>query len=146
MHEGSSPRDEGGGNPNGDERRLLDTLEHLLDIRATDLKGALDEASDLVAEAVGADKADAFLLDPASTTLVAMGTSDTPMGRQQHRLGLNRVPVANSGRAVEVFQTGDSYRTGHADEDPHVPCRSASPGGEEPRWIALSTVVTLVWD
>ena len=54
-------------------------------------------------------------------TLVAMGTSDTPMRRKQHRLGLNLVPVANGGRAVEVYQTGDSYRTGRADEDPHVP-------------------------
>jgi len=40
------------------------------------------------------------------------------MGRKQHRLGLNRLPLANGGRAAEVFQTGVTYRTGRADADP----------------------------
>jgi len=49
------------------QQRLLTTLEHLLDITATDVKGALTEASDLIAHAIGADKVDVFLLDPATT-------------------------------------------------------------------------------
>ena len=104
----------------GQGRRLA-TLERLLDIRATRLKEALDQASDLVAEAVAADKADAFLLEPASQTLVAVGTSNTPMGREQHRLGLNRMALANGGPAVETYRTGIPYRTGHAEGDPSVP-------------------------
>ena len=97
---------------------LLRTLERLLAIQATDLKAALDEASQLVAEVLGADKVDAFLHEPASESLVALGTSDTPMGHRQHALGLNRLPLANGGRAVEVYRTGRPHRDGRVDADP----------------------------
>jgi DNA-binding CsgD family transcriptional regulator len=47
-----------------------------------------------------------------------MGTSDTEMGRKQHQAGLNRQPIANNGPAVGVFQTGEPYLNGSADQDP----------------------------
>jgi DNA-binding NarL/FixJ family response regulator len=97
---------------------LLRTLERLLALDALELKPTLDEASQLVAEALGADKVDVFLLDPAKATLAALGTSDTPMGRLQHAIGMERMPLANGGRAVQVFEHGASYIIGHADEDP----------------------------
>ena len=53
-----------------------------------------------------------------SQTLVAAGVSDTPMGRKQKHLGLNRLQLANRGRLVQVFETGRSWHTGHQDEDP----------------------------
>jgi len=113
MREGHDPA-------TGQQRRLA-TLERLLAIEATDVTSALVEARDVVVEAVGADTMDAFLLDPASETLVAMGTSTTPLGRRQRQLGLNRLPLANGGPTVAVYQTGASYHTGHADADPSVP-------------------------
>jgi signal transduction histidine kinase len=100
------------------QARLLMTLERLLAIRATDVKGALDEASEIVAQAMGVDKVDAFIYDPSAETLVALGTSATPMGRRQHAIGLDRLPVANGGRLVEVFRSGVPFRTGRSDEDP----------------------------
>lgn len=100
--------------------RLLRTLERLMEIEATEVKGALDEASDLVAEALRAEKIDAFLHDPAADTLVAVGTSNTPLGRLQREIGMHLLPVANGGRTVEVFETGGCYFTGRADEDPSV--------------------------
>jgi len=42
------------------------------------------------------------------------------MGRRQRHLGLDRLPLSNRGRTVDVFQTGASYRTGQADADPEV--------------------------
>src|SRR5918912_1468077 len=69
--------------PRTEQGRLLATLERLLTIKALEVKRALDEASTLVAKAVGADKADAFMHDPATETLVAMGTSDTPLGHTE---------------------------------------------------------------
>ncbi len=99
--------------------RRLATLEQLLAVQATTLKGAMEQISQLVAETFGADKVDALVYDPAVDTLVALGTSDTPMGRQQRALGLDRMPVSNGGRAVEVFQTGIPYRSGQVDQDPH---------------------------
>jgi two-component system, OmpR family, sensor kinase len=98
--------------------RLLATLERLLAIDETDLHGALDRACHMVAEALGADKVDAVLYDAATESLVAAGTSHTPMGRKQHAIGLDRLPVANGGREVEVFLTGERYATGRADQDP----------------------------
>ena len=98
--------------------RLLDTLQRLLAIPAPDLRSALDQASTLVAEALAADKVDVFLYEATTETLVAAGTSLTEMGRRQHEIGLDRLPVANDGPVVRVFLTGEPYLTGRADEDP----------------------------
>jgi hypothetical protein len=95
----------------------LTTLERLLAIQATAVKPALDEATTYIAQALRADKVDAFLYDPAITSLVAVGTSHTPMGAHQHALGLDRLPLANGGRTVEVFQTGVPYHSGQVDTD-----------------------------
>jgi DNA-binding CsgD family transcriptional regulator len=104
----------------GDDR-LLETLQRLLAIQAPELRPALNQASDLVAQTLGAEKVDVLLYEAAKDSLVAMGTSDTPMGRRQHELGLDRVPIANGGAQVRVFQTGEPYLTGHADQDPEQP-------------------------
>jgi signal transduction histidine kinase/CheY-like chemotaxis protein len=78
---------------------------------------ALAAACGHIAAAFAADKVDAFLLDPASDTLIALGTSDTPMGRAQHARGLHRLPLANGGRAAAVFQTGEPWQDGHVERD-----------------------------
>jgi DNA-binding CsgD family transcriptional regulator len=100
------------------DQRLLTTLQQLLAIEALDRTAALSEAADLVSAALSADKVDAFLYQDEIESLVALGTSDTPMGRRQHELGLDRLQLANDGRAVEVYRTGGSFITGRADEDP----------------------------
>ncbi len=104
----------------GMQLALSYALQQLLEIQALTLKDAMDEASDLLGDAVGADKVDVFLYQPEIDSLVALGTSNTDMGRKQIRSGLDRVPIANGGRQVEVFQTGNEYSTGHAEEDEHV--------------------------
>lgn len=102
------------------EQALHYTLQRLLAVEAVDLRDALNQTSDQMAQAMGADKVDAFMYDPATASLVAAGTSNTPMGRRQHQAGLDRLPVANRGRTVEVFESGKCYYTGHADQDPEV--------------------------
>lgn len=111
-------RDAGGAGIGRD--RLLGTLEQLLSIEAWDLKGALERASDLITAAMGSDKVDVFLHELSIDSLVAVGTSDTPMGARERRIGMDRLPLANGGRVVEVYQTGEPYLTGRADEDPVV--------------------------
>lgn len=98
--------------------RLLTTLEGLLELPATEVKMALDQATSLIADVLAADKVDLFFYDPASSTLVALGTSNTPMGRKQRAIAMDRLPLANGGRTVEVFLTGTPYLTHHADQDP----------------------------
>jgi len=93
-------------------------LERLLALDAVELKTALDQAAQIVAEALGAEKVDAFVYEAATESLVALGTSDTPMGRRQHAIGLARMPLANGGRAADVFLSGRSHIDGHVDADP----------------------------
>jgi DNA-binding CsgD family transcriptional regulator len=76
------------------------------------------EAAQQVADVLSADKVDVFLYAPDEQALVAEGTSDTPMGRRQRALGLDQLPLANGGRVAWVFESGESYRAEHADQDP----------------------------
>jgi hypothetical protein len=98
--------------------RLLEALQRLLTIDEPALRSALDQAATLINEVLGSDKVDVLLYDEGSDSLVSEGTSDTPMGRRQHALGLDRQALSNDGPAARVFQTGEAYRTGHADLDP----------------------------
>lgn len=109
-------RDSVGGRPG--TTQLLTTLERLLGIEAVNLDVALDAACDLIGDALGADKVDAMLHDADSDSLVAVGTSHTPLGYKQHAIGMHRLPLVNGGREAEVYRTGRSYATGHADQDP----------------------------
>jgi DNA-binding NarL/FixJ family response regulator len=101
-----------------DDRRLLETLQRMMAIQELALRGALTEACNLIAEALRADKVDVFLYDAGNESLVALGTSATDVGRRQRRIGMHHQPVANGGIAVHVFQSGEPYQTGHADQDP----------------------------
>lgn len=101
------PGDAGAGAPA--EARLFETLKRLLAVEATTVRGTMEQVSQLVAEVLGAEKVDAFLHEPTTDTLVAVGTSATEMGRQQRAIGLDRQPLANGGRAVEVYRNGGHY-------------------------------------
>jgi len=103
--------------PDKKSLRLLETLERLLNIDGIELSTVLNRAAQQLAESLYADKVDIFLYEEESNSLVALGTSDTPMGRRQHALGLNRLPVVNRGRMVLTFQYDGTYITGHAEQD-----------------------------
>src|SRR5947209_1319830 len=96
---------------------MLSTLQRLLEIETGDMEAALDAAAQALAEVLRADKVDAFVYEPSTATLVARGTSDTPLGHKQHALGLHLLPVANGGRMVEVFETGVPRHCGRVDLD-----------------------------
>jgi DNA-binding CsgD family transcriptional regulator len=101
----------------GTQDRLLVTLERLLDVQPTGLEPAMDEVASLLADVLGTSKVELFLYEPETATLVAVGASETPPARQQHAIGLDRQPLANGGRAVEVFRTGRAHRDGRVDRD-----------------------------
>jgi two-component system OmpR family sensor kinase len=98
-------------------RRMLATLEQLLAVDVADLESALTQSCDLVAEALSADKVDAFLYQPSKDTLVALSTSQQALSALQKKLGLDVLPISNGGRAVSVYQTGETFVTGALDED-----------------------------
>jgi DNA-binding CsgD family transcriptional regulator len=101
----------------GNSEQLLRTLEQLLAIRSPELRPALDEAAMPLLETVGAEKMDVFLYEAESATLVAVGTSDTPMARLQKKLGLDRLPLANGGRVAQTYETGAPYLNGSVERD-----------------------------
>jgi signal transduction histidine kinase len=98
--------------------RLLTTLEQLLQLDATNVAETLNAAAHLVGEVTSAEKVDLFLYHPENHTLRVAGLSNTPMSKHEVELGLDRIAIADGGRLVEVFQTGEIYATGHADQDP----------------------------
>jgi two-component system, OmpR family, sensor kinase len=98
-------------------QRLLELLEALLRLPAGDLKATLDHVGNLVAEATGADKIDAFLYDAARDSLVAVGSSNQPLSALQRQLGLDVLQISNGGRVVHVYQTGETFMTGRLDQD-----------------------------
>jgi DNA-binding CsgD family transcriptional regulator len=104
--------------PGEGDLRLLRTLEGLLALEVSDLETAMTRAADALARVLGADKVDVFLHEPAGRALVAVGTSETPMGREEHALGLDRLPIAGGGTTVGVFETGRGFLTGHLDREP----------------------------
>ena len=101
-----------------DDARLLDTFHRLLTLPGLELRPTLNEASTLVGQVLSAEKVDVFLYQADNDSLVSHGTSDTPMGRLQQELGLDRFPRSNAGPLARVFDTGESHRTGQAEQDP----------------------------
>jgi signal transduction histidine kinase len=99
------------------ESVLLETLERLLEVSGAELAVALAQASDLVADALHADKVDVFMYDPSRDSLVALGSSHQPLSATQKRHGLDVLPVANGGRVVHVFQTASTFVNGELDRD-----------------------------
>jgi two-component system OmpR family sensor kinase len=97
---------------------LLDTMHQLLSLEGLTVKPTLIEVANLLASAFQADKTDVFVFQADAQQLVALGTSDTPMGHLQHRLDLDVLPLANGGRVAEVFRTGRPYSDGHVELDP----------------------------
>jgi signal transduction histidine kinase len=89
--------------------QLLATLTKLLALPATTVRATLFAACDCVAAALGAEKVDAFLHEPASESLVAVGTNDSPMSRQQRAIGLDRLPLVHGGRSAQVFTSGEPH-------------------------------------
>jgi two-component system, OmpR family, sensor kinase len=106
------------GQQRADPTLALATLEQLLAIDAMTVEAAMSEVAQRIAELSGADKVDAFMLETKTHTLVAVGTSDTPLGRMQRSLGLDRLPLANGGRYVEIFTSREPFLDGRSDLDP----------------------------
>ena len=92
-------------------------FERFLQLPTGNLELALSGAADLVAEALGADKVDAFLHDTARSSLVAIGSSRQPLSALQKKSGLDVLALANGGRVVQVFESGEPHLSGAVDRD-----------------------------
>lgn len=96
---------------------LLSTLEQLLALDATEVRPTLQRTADQVGGVLKAEKVDMLLYEAETDSLVAYGVSDTPLSRLEQARGLDRMPLANRGRAVDVFQTMKPHFDGRVDQD-----------------------------
>lgn len=97
--------------------RLLDTLEQLFRVPSGDVKVTLTHVSNLIGEATGADKTDAFLYDATRDSLVAVASSTQPLSMLQRKLGLDVLPLSNGGRSVYVYKMGETFMQNRVAED-----------------------------
>jgi two-component system, OmpR family, sensor kinase len=93
--------------------RLMTTLERLLEIPTGDSRTTMIQSADLIADLLRADKVDLFLHDPARDSLNAVCSSSQPLSALQRKLGLDVLPIANGGRVVWVYKTGQTFLTGN---------------------------------
>jgi DNA-binding CsgD family transcriptional regulator len=100
-----------------DAETVLVLLGVLRQVDSTSAHGAMQHATNVLASAFAADKVDAFVYVAQTDMLEALGTSDTPLGRLQAELGLDKVPVADGGRAAWVFREQRPFRHGHVEDD-----------------------------
>ncbi|HEX4208614.1 MAG TPA: GAF domain-containing sensor histidine kinase [Ktedonobacteraceae bacterium] len=97
---------------------LFQLLQNLLALPAMEVDETIYQTTQLITQAFHAEKVDVFLYDPGSQNLIAVGTSVTPMGIHEKNIGLDRISLAQGGRAVEVYLTEQSYWTGQTQHDP----------------------------
>jgi two-component system, OmpR family, sensor kinase len=102
---------------NSNTETILGLLETLREVDSTTAREAMTHATNVLAAAFDADKVDAFFYDATTDMLVALGTSQTRMGKRQQELGLHRLQVSNGGRAAWVFREKRAFRDGHVDKD-----------------------------
>ena len=123
---------------------LLITLQRLLELPTTNVSDTMHQSAQLVATALQADKVDTFLYDPSSESLIAYGTSETPMGAKEQALGLDQLPLTQGGRVVEVYQTGRPYWSGQVHRDPaELPGMKTALGIKSEILVPLSVEGTL---
>ncbi|WP_040445685.1 hypothetical protein [Ktedonobacter racemifer] len=77
--------------------KLLTTLQSLLQLPATDVAETFQQTAQLVTQALDAEKVDVFLYDPSTESLIAYGTSVTPLGKKEKAIGLDCLPLASGG-------------------------------------------------
>jgi len=97
---------------------LHDAFERFLQLPTSSVERTLSGAADLVASYLGADKVDVFVYDRGRATLIAIGASHQPLTSLQKSAGLDVMPLANGGRVVEVFETGQPFLAGDQQNDP----------------------------
>jgi len=96
---------------------VLALLQRLQLLQKAEVRDVLQHATDLLTTVFAADKVDAFLYDGSQEILIALATSQTPLGARQHELGLHLLPLSNGGRAAWVVREGQSWHDGQVDRD-----------------------------
>lgn len=96
----------------------LELLQKLLAIRPVGLRDSLYAGSSAIAELFSADKVDAMMFEESGASLVALATTGSPMAQRQREIGMDRQPIANGGRAAQVFTTGKSFLSDDVQNDP----------------------------
>ena len=79
---------------------VLALLRRLQTLGPTDLAGALQPATEVLAVFFGANARDAFVCDGVGENLVALASSRTPLAERQRVLGLLHMHRRNASRLI----------------------------------------------
>jgi DNA-binding CsgD family transcriptional regulator len=96
---------------------VLELLDSLQQVHSATARDAMQHAANVLSALFVADKVDAFFYDESEELLVALGTSETPLGKRQHELGLHRLSLSAGGRTAWVFSEGRTHRDGNVEND-----------------------------
>ena len=94
--------------------RLLHTIAAIPVSEATE--SLAHTITDQLSTILKAEVASILLHSPATDELIALGSSDTVLGRLQREKGFDHIPLATSGPLLQVFQYGTPLRIDNADK------------------------------
>jgi len=99
---------------------LLYCLERFLSIPVADIRAAIDRAANSAAEAMGADAILAYLPEVGGQGLKLAAASPENVWRLVHDLRLERIGADSDWPVMRVYESGQPYMTGHAEQDDTV--------------------------
>jgi|GEM_PF-829595 len=107
-----------------EERRskLIKLLHYMAsDLPNKMLKEVAQAMEERIGEVMGVQKVEVLLYNQETDELVSLGASDTSIGRAQHELGLDHVPLGKAGALADVFLTGQPFLSNDLETLPHFP-------------------------
>ncbi len=107
-----------------EERRskLIKLLHYMAsDLPNKMLKEVAQAMEERIGEVMGVQKVEVLLYNQETDELVSLGASDTTLGRAQHELGLDHMPLGKAGALADVFLTGQPFLSNNLEATPHFP-------------------------
>lgn len=102
--------------------RLISLLQYMASTSSEGIFKEITQALEArISEVMNAQKVEVLLYNQETDELVSLQTSETPLGRAQHELGLDHLPLGKAGVLADVFRTGQPFFSNNLDTIPGFP-------------------------
>ncbi len=85
------------------------------------LKEVSQAIEERIGEVMGVQKVEVLVYQQETDELISLGASVTTLGRVQHELGLDHLPLGKAGVLADVFRTGQPFFSNDLDSLPTFP-------------------------
>ncbi len=85
------------------------------------LKEVAQAMEERIGEVMGVQKVEILLYNEETDELVALGINDAGLGRAQHELGLDHLPLGKAGILADVLRTGQPFLSNDLEQEPTFP-------------------------